>query len=296
MRSYGIGAFLAAILVAALSAQGVLAATPLATDMLFKDGVTITQLEDNDWESLKEVAGIGTPNLVEVGEILYGMFEITDVRDASPGTQGVQPRQADMFAGVFVVEVAQVLPPQVYIGGATFVMKPAPAAAWTGLGLAAPVSANTMAVVYSDPDGPQLMVDPADAGGVVGSLATATNGTKLWELGFAGGSNATEFWTGDASSQNIVNLKNLSYKASLNVTQAEPVVAGILLGGHDFLNFGGPAQVQFTGTLENASAGNFQIRTDSDFYVRAVPEPATVAYLLFGAVALGIGALVRHKK
>jgi hypothetical protein len=297
MKNYRIGIVLAAMLVVVVSAQGVLVAAPLATDMLFKDGVTITQLEDNDWESLKEVAGIGTPNVVEVGEILYGMFEVTDVWDASPGTQGVQSRQADMFAGVFVLEVAQVLPPQVYVGGATFVMKPAPAAAWTGLGLAAPVSANTLAVLYSDPDGPQNMVNPAALGGVAGSLATATNGTKLWEAGFAGGGNdPTEFWIGDASSQNIVNLQNLSYRASLNVTQAEPVVAGILLGDHDLLNLGVLAQVQFTGAKENLSAGNFQIRTDSDIYVRVVPEPATVAYLLFGAIAMGFGALVRHKK
>ena len=290
MRRYlGIG--LAAMLVVALSAQGVLAVNPLATNLLYNDGTTITQLEDNDWESLVD-DGDG---VVEVGEILYGMFEITDVRDVSPGTQGVQPRQAEMFTGVFVTEVAQVLPPQKYIGGATYVMKPAAAAAWTSVGLAAPVSANSMAVIYSDPDGPQLMVDPA-TGSVATSLATATNGTKLWEFGFAGGGNdPSEFWIGDADSPSIVNLQDLMYKASLNVTEAEPVVSGIILGDHNFKNWLAPAQLQFTGGMESKSAGDFQIRTDSDFYVRVVPEPATVAYLLFGAVALGFGALV-HKK
>jgi hypothetical protein len=291
MRRY-LGISCAAMLVVALSAQGVLAMSPLATNLLYNDGATITQLEDNDWESLVD-DGDG---VVEIGEILYGMFEITDVRDVSPGTQGVQPRQSEMFAGVFVTEVARVLPPQKYIGGATYVMKPASAAAWTSLGLAAPVSANTMAVIYSDPDGPQLMVDPA-TGNVASSLATATNGTKLWEFGFAGGGNdPAEFWTGDTDSPSILNLEELTYKAALNVTEAEPAVSGIVLGDHNFKNWRAPTQLQFTGGMESTAAGDFRIRTDSDFYVKVVPEPATVAYLLFGAVALGFGALVRRKK
>ncbi|MBN1911716.1 MAG: PEP-CTERM sorting domain-containing protein [Pirellulales bacterium] len=254
----------------------------LATDLLYKDGVTITHLEDDDWESFKEV---GTPNgVVEVGEYFYGMFQIVDVRDAWPGTQGERPRQSEMFTGVFVAEVADINNSPIFIGGSRVYFQPAPASVWQELGLDAPADAGTMAVVYSDPDGPQGMVDPNAGAGVNDALATATNGTMLWEVGYT--NNQNEFWYGDVNSLSVTNLMYLFYQSAVNVTATG---AGTPLLPHGFLYPTKPTQVQFDGKLESFSAGHFMIRTDSDFYVRAVPEPSTLALAVFGALALAVG-------
>ncbi|MBN2021339.1 MAG: PEP-CTERM sorting domain-containing protein [Pirellulales bacterium] len=289
MRSWIVLSAAALLCVFALSAQ----AEPLATSLLYLDGQTITQLEDNDWESFLD----GNANwVVEQGEYFYGMFDITDVRDASPQLQPDRQRQANMFAGVFVAEVKSVTPSALFTGGATVQLQPAPAAVWTQLGLAAPVSANTIAVVYSDPDGPQGMVDPNAPGAnplarVIASLATATNGTKIWEVGFAGGgADPTEFWTGEVNNANMLALQVLLYNASLNVTALGPGAAGVTLLDHDFLF--GPnilSEVQLSGRMESLSAGNFMIRTDTDFYLKAIPEPSTIGLLLAGLACL-VGA------
>jgi len=278
-----IGVSSVAVLMCVFSA-GLASADPLATSLLYLDG-SVTQLEDNDWETIIEKGTID--GIIEQGDVFVGMFDITDVYNMSTGAQ--RNRQPEMFAGVFVATVAGVAASDIYFGGTKVYLAPAAASDWTALGLDAPTHAGTMAMVYSDPDGPQNMVNPG-MGSLILSLATATNGTKLWEVGFRG--EGGEFWVGDANATVIPAVTKLSYEGSLNITASTAAGSAVTLVKHGYLY--GPnvlSEVQFQGRMEAGYAGDFMIRTDSDFYLKAVPEPSTVVMMAFGLAALALGAI-----
>lgn len=288
-------------LVALATAPQAVEASLLASDMLYRDGTTISHLEDNSWLAYADTNENG---LIDGGEYLYGMFDIRSVRDAYPGTQGVWPPQSEMFAGVFVAQIGGIDEENArFSGGATIDLLPAPADIWESLALDAPANpGQTLFAMYSDPDGPLSTVDPLAAGGIGDSLASATNGTKLWEFGFLGDSDPNERWWCDVDTLDYLLLDGLRYRAAMNVTWSSPTAADLpTLGAHDFFgwanrNLPAPSAVQLTGNLESFSAGNFDFRIDSDFYVRAVPEPGTLVCLVIGALALGLDAIARRKK
>lgn len=278
-----------------------------ALSSLVADGVTINQMEDNDFEKL---LGDGD-NFVEVGEDLVAMFEIRglDAPIGNPVETNFSPSTAS-FTGVTVIRVTGVTA----FGGPTevFTFGAAPAASWTALGLPAPTALGTLAMIFDDPASAPADHIVANTGTLVTSLATATDGTLLWEFGFTGALGAPaagEFWTATANDiitfapTDITKLTSLSFFAALNVTASTPAVGGLVLLPHTHL-FPAATQVQLAGFLapgQNtfpapALPSDFDIATDTDIFILPTPEPSSITLFGLGLAGLGIVGYRRRKR
>lgn len=269
-----------------------------AVDMLYKDTVTINQLEDNDWETHFNK---DTDPSITVGDLLVGMYEIQSVRDVIPGLKPVVNPTTNTFTGVFVLKVAT----KTVVGGGlyNFTFSAATAAEWAGLGvgLPAPAAAGTVGMVFDDSSTPFVNPNPAGPPGIGPALATATDGVKLWEVGFAG--LPGEVWESlgpDVFGSPLISA--LSFSAAINTTFAK---AGLpLLLPHNFVYNGITklpvifSQWQLTGRFETPGAqdlARFGLKTDTDLYIKPTPEPGSLALLGLGLLGLG-GVIVRRRR
>lgn len=282
------------VVCAAVVTIAVPASAASALGLLHADGITINQLEDNDWEF-----ATGDDTIVDVGDLLIGMFEIQDVLDVYP--VGSLPRDAitngATFTGVFALKVTS----KVNIGGFlqwAYTFAPVSDAEWATTGLPARSHSGTEFLVYSDSSSP--FVNP-DTGTIAGSLATATEGTLLWELGFRG--EAGESWTALSATDDIsaVGPGGLQFASYTNVTAYH---AGPKLLKHDYLTpgadgIGGPLGIysewQIDGRRESGFIGDFDLRTDADMYILPTPEPGSLALLGLGVLGLG-GVVYRRRR
>jgi CBS domain-containing protein len=179
-------------------------------------------------------------------------------------------------------------------------------ASWTALGFAGVQSASTIAIVYDDSvkDDAPNWIDEDHPGGVAASLATV-NGVRLWEVGF-GGIQAGEYWEAvgpsdflldyaDGPGSDGVSQDELKFGANLNITH-DYLTSGVTLLLHDYLERSrGLHTWQIEGNGEALDPGNFQLGTDTNLYIVATPEPASLALLGLGLAAFG-GVLYRRRR
>ena len=301
------------VCVAVLLASGAVASAG-GTSLIIKDNLTITHLEDNDWEFLLNANGSlsGADSIVDVGDFLVGMYTIQFIDDAHPGTTPGYPKNLTSATGsisaVFLLEVTgkDTVTPSI-VGGADFLFGPAGTAKWTAVGLPTPTDADTMVLMYDDAS-PFPFID-AKTGAFATDIATAVDGTLFWEFGFAGGGiDPTEFWGAQVSTDDISSVAAGlgAFAGSLNVTHTH---AGFGLLPHDFVFSGGNvgpgdageifSQFQFTGgfeTLDGGISSFWDAQTDTDVYVRATPEPGSLALLGLGLAACGGWVIRRRRK
>ncbi len=249
----------------------------------------INHFQDFDYETHRDNNGNG---LVDTGDYLVAVLDFQDFF-APPGTPSFDPNTTTYgLTGVSIIEVTFDSAGGVAAGPgfSSFSFGPAPAAAWTAEGLVAPSAVGSMLIAYDDPPAsPHL--DPTT---IASGLATATDGTALWEFGFAGVAgqffNATTgAFSGD--SNDIADIQFLTGLANLDVTFTH---TGIDLQGHNYLGTKPSPIAPFVGAglhdlqLDisqdiSLEKGAWDIATNTNAYILPTPEP--VSLVVWSALA-----------
>lgn len=269
------------------------------------DPYEVNYLEDDDYEGGFFADGVN----LAVGDVLFGMIVIdpwvqsqTGPNAGPAGRRFVATNEAT-FTGVFVLEVTA----RTGTGPYEYTFGPTSAANWVaatdpdGAGAAvgfSPTDSETIIMVYDD-DGHPVYIDPT-ATPVGAALATASDGTLLWELGFDTANRSDLFWTATAQSTVVADIgaisDYLSFRAALDVTFEG---AGPLLLPHNYLS-AGPftgifSDIQITGRNTGTALGAFPVGTDAEIYMVPTPEPASLALLGLGLLGLG-GVVYRRRR
>jgi hypothetical protein len=269
------------------------------------------ELEDDNWET--SLGARRGDTVLDVGDVLFGMVEITAIQGTSSVSLGAT------FTAVFAIKVTS----KSALAGNTvaiFGFGPPSDTDWSAIaadvaGWPARSSSSTMVITYEDvgvdpPAGAPHFIDPSSL-----SVTSVTgDGIPLWEFGFTGSPGETWVAVTVSPSGNADNLAAAdlsgSFSARLNVTHEHPAVAGLELlrvvpdpafpafvvdkTGANPLG----AQLHITGGSLTKSGGthSFPVKSDADFWIVPTPEPGSFV-LLAGLTALaGVGYLRRQPK
>jgi hypothetical protein len=257
----------------------------------------VNWLEDDD----VEFAVVADGTSLQVDDILVGMVVINPfvqtMEGPNVGDQRLVVNTGATFTGVFAVKVVS----KTGAGPYTYDFGNVSAADWltlTGYTINDP---DTMAVLFDDSDPPSFI--NTGVGTVLGSLATAMNGTYLWEFGFDASDPGSLFWTAVADSDVIANIagnaSSLRFNAALDVTdygagpQLLPFSLFPVLGAQAFA--GVTSDLAIIGRNTLGGSGDFPVTTDSEIYLKPTPEPASLALLGLGLLGLG-GVVYRRRR
>jgi hypothetical protein len=274
----------------------------------------VNVLQDLDYEALLNVDGSlnddDVPTVTE-GDIFYGMYQVE-----SMAYDPVSPPPEigdDAFTGIFALKVVS----SVFDDTDNewdMVFGPTTAAEFFAVTGVTPVSPGTIGVVFSDgvKDFGAQWIDPTQVFPGPGPFPipgipdpSSAVGTALWEFGFtavdAAGNPVAgphEFWKAIASDNIIQADVNIEYASALNLTHTYPGAPRLLK--HQYLTvvepfiFTGPTHLQLEGDRGEAPEGVWGISTDTDLFIKPVPEPGTLA--LLGLGLLGVGGVVYRRR
>ncbi len=284
---------------------------------------TVNELEDDNFEVFFKTA-LGDVNTVEVGDRFLGTIRIQQFLappNSFPPTY-VPGVNDPTITAIFALEAAAI--ENVAIGGplpnrTNVYFKPLGTTDWdTAFGITGfnPDNANTIAQFYDDVSASDLSI----ANPLQSALGSFKGLNKVFEAGFKGSAvgfnggltDAGEFFvaTGALGTDEIgVDLGSILNILNLNVIQS---YGSVTLEPHNFLATDGVAQpralgagvsfnvaadLQGAGTIASTNnSGAFPINTDTDLYIRPVPEPSSLAIFAFGAIGAGVSSLRRRRR
>jgi hypothetical protein len=290
-----------------------------ALGLLRLDKNVTNLLDDEDFETFVDANG----DAVDVTKIaglyvppddsfLLAMWNVQTVK--YPPTSDAKDPTTNAFTAISVVKVDYT-----DASGTHFV--PLTAADWTTVSGFLPAAAipvnkgQSMGILFDDgiiDNPPDRWINPDKDGSNPTGGFDATDwaedfntavGKPLWEFGFtgAGGASANgEFWTAQ------IGLTSASYDAALDVTHEYAAVSGIQLLGHDaklfnLVYYGGLTsygwQFELSGGIDDTTVyGDGFYSTDTNIYLKPVPEPGSIALLALGLGAIGVVYRKRRSK
>jgi hypothetical protein len=162
------------------------------------------------------------------------------------------------------------------------------------------IAPGTMALFFND----VVYNNAIDNAGTLSSSATSfiAGGSLQYEAGFTGGAGtaaANQFWSTkglDAAFPSLTGTNNPTNRFAIDITKQW---AGPNLLAHNYLgalatvtdsNYTGPTQFQSKGDFAKPLGQNspWGLGTDTDTYIHAVPEPASLAVLAVGLLGFGL--------
>jgi hypothetical protein len=261
----------------------------------------INELEDDDFDMLVNAGGTianpGANNVLDVGDYLATIVRITALRVPAGGPQIATATDVER---TFTAVALQRIATKVALAGGVldgvndvqYTFAPPTAAEWTAVtaGLFTPSNNTTFAIVFDDPDNINQLT-----GNALTAFASV-DGVKQWEFGFTGA--AGEAWRAATDTDNILtsfSIASGSFSAALNVTGqfAGPQLApftrppvGTVLAQLHLVN----------GSIISATAAfpPFPVKTDADFEILPVPEPASM--VVWGGLLAGAGIWARSRR
>lgn len=292
-----------------------------ALSLLQLNAQVINWLDDEDYESFVNARGTAVDvsqsqgfYIPQQGDFLLSMWNVQTV--FYPPGVGARNPTTNTFTAIAAVEVASVIPSG---SDATLLFTPLSSGDWdlligNGLLPAASKPANpgqSFGILFDDgtmDNPPSRWINPDIDGDRstpghnpsdwAADYATAL-GTKLWEFGFTGAGGTAqngEFWT--AEIDNTGPIIGVDFLASLNTTWTYAAVGGIKLLPHNFLMVPGGNffDFQLNGEIDNPNlVGDGFYRTDTNIYIRPIPEPGSLALLGLGLAAIG-GVVYRRRR
>ncbi|PAY20625.1 hypothetical protein CKO51_05250 [Rhodopirellula sp. SM50] len=250
----------------------------------------VVKLQDVDYE----YAFDSGDDSLDAGDYLLAIIEIENIRlNATNAVVFPASAATTTITGVSLVKIlgAPTLNGTKGVDAerADYVLGGVTGAEWSSLTGLTGISDGTALIAYEDPIGVHL-----DTSSLLGGVASAAEGTILFEFA------VDNFFTarvrdedgGTFDPTNIANIDGLTSRGDFKVNVS--YVPGIELVEHDGAGFGFTSQLQLDGGLESGGgAGAFDIITDTDLYIYAVPEPTSFA--IFAAL-MGGGAVARRRR